>query len=246
MLPLCYFIACMTLQQCQQYRQSIQGLFPKHAQIDVFYWTNEEGVPVGATEDFSMQSILHQTTELKHWNFVSPEAQNWLPWYHYEADQCSGYVKLDSGIIFTNPVLDYPALFEEVAGDTRANHAALANIEPTCSISYYSGLDSAAVLVDLQLMQMLLGLYQSESITLDIKFYKAGDFAKFMSAYLANGEFGVYPIDLTSCSEATTVATLGEPAEGYPFVRLAPSGDMLDVARIQGMLNDAPRALSVF
>jgi hypothetical protein len=246
MLPICYFIACMTLQQCQQYRESIHGLFPAETQIDVFYWTNPEQAPATITEDFSLQTILKDTNELKHWNFVSPEAQNWLPWYHYQKDQCSAFVKLDSGFIFANSVTAYAGLFQKVAADARLNHAALANIEPTCSFAYYSGLDSASVLVDLELIQMLLGAYQSENINADIKFYTSGGFAQFMSQYLADGEFAVYPIDLTFCSTATTLSTVSDLPADYPFVRLAPSGDMMDVARIQGMISDAPRTLSVF
>jgi hypothetical protein len=246
MLPVCYFVACMTLLQCQQYRQSIEGLFPKETSIDVFYWTNPEAAPVDSTLDFSLQTILKETDDLKHWNFVSPEAQNWLPWYHYDSTQCSAFVKLDSGFIFTTPATAYAGLFQKVAADTRIKHAALANLEPSCSIAYYSGLDSAQILVDLSLMQMLLGVYQTQNINADVKFYTSGGFAQFMSTYLADGEFGVNPVDLTSCSTATTLSTISDIPSDYPFLRLAPSGDMMDTARIQGMINGADRSLKLF
>ena len=246
MLPICYFVVCMTLQQCQQYRQSIQGLFPKHTPIDVFFWTNPEGATVGSTEDFSMQTILQDTNALQHWNFVSPESQNWLPWYHYQADECASFVKLDSGFLFANSPISYPELFQTLSDNTRSAGAAMANIEPSCSISYYSGLDSAGVIVDLSLLQTLLGVYQNQQINANVKFYTAGDFARFMTTYLASGDFKIYPVDLTTCSSATTLSTVAEDVGTNFFVRLAPSGDMMDIARIQGLMNDSPRAVSVF
>ena len=241
---LCYFITCMSLQQCQQYRTSILPALPARTNVDVFYWMNHEGVEVGAN-DISLLSILEETSILSHWNYISPEAQSWLPWYRYKiGSECSAYVKLDLGLVLLNRVSNYPSLLSQLVEQAHGKSTALINLEPSCAERPEYGLASASILLNLPLLQQLLDQYQTNTVESGTRFYSSGDFALFIAT---NGQaLNVQSADQTYCAQAETLDQLETVPEPYAFARLKDSSEEAHPLELAGLLKNAGNQQVVF
>ncbi len=220
MLGLCYFVACMTLQQCREYRTSLFPVLPGVPDIDIFYWMNTEDLEP-TSHEFSLTKLIEQ--DAPHWDFVSPEAGNWLPWTKYiQNSQCRGIVRLDNGFVFSDIEVLYSQYFERVAALGVLNGATLLNLESECGQVSQLGVDGANILLDLPTMQGLLDSFFQHTLDNNVHFYTSGAFANFLAPYAITQNYALDEQDLTYCSEVETLSLLTVPVPATKqFVRLA-------------------------
>jgi hypothetical protein len=234
---LCYFVACMTLQDCQQYRQSMLSALPARSSVDAFYWMNHEDATPCAN-DYSLIDLVQNTPELTHWRLLSPEARSWLPIYHYsraDASQCSGYVHLDLGFLL-RPDTNYGKLLNNLVETAHGEAAALVNLEPACSPDSEYSLNSGSLLLDLSALQRLLAGFQKAAVDAGTIQYQPYDFAEYFSTNMWLAGFTVLDSDQTYCAVASTAAALEPLPEKALFVRLSGSAGIEEPIELAGLV----------
>lgn len=223
MIGLCFFVACMTLKQCREYRDTLLPVLPGVTDIDVFYWMNPntDGATADPNHEFSLTKYMEE--EYGQWDFVSPEAGNWLPWTRYiQNNQCRGIVRLDNGFVLSDKETDYTRYFEQVAALGVLNGATLVNLESECGAESELGVDGANILLDLPTMQTLLNQFIQHNVDEQIHFYVNGAFTKWLAPHAITETYALDEHDLTYCAGVETVAELQEPVPATKqFIRLA-------------------------
>lgn len=247
MLGLCFFVACMTLKQCREYRDSLVPVLPGVTDVDIFYWMNIDGLAEDARHEFSLSKIVEE--EIGQWDFVSPEAGNWLPWTKYiQNSQCRGIVRLDNGFVFSDKETDYLQYFERVAALGLANGATLLNLESKCGADSQLGVDGANILLDLPTMQTLIDDFMKLNHDQNIHFYVTGAFSQALAPHAITESYAVDGYDFTYCAEVETLSELTEPVPATKqFVRLArPLNALRDDIQIHATYHATCPQISVF
>lgn len=237
----------MTLQQCREYRDSLLPVLPGITDIDVFYWMNGEGL-APTQHEFSLSKMVEM--DIGQWDFVSPEAGNWLPWSKYiQNGQCRGIVRLDNGFVFRDSETDYLEYFNRVALAGTQEQVTLLNLESECGTESQLGVDGANILLDLPTMQSLIDLFVQHNVQQNIHFYTTGAFSQFLAPYAITQTYALGEHDLTYCSEVETVSEIQEviPAEKQ-FVRLArPLNALRSDIQINGLFHaDGGRLVPIY
>lgn len=230
----CYFLVCLTLNQCNTYEQHVQQFLPG-VKFDKFFWLNPAGLPVNTPQEHSLSALMASESSLQHWGFTNPSAMHWLPYYYYSKqtdNTCKHYVKLDTDLLFAQPSFDYAQILSNVGEQMTSSDAALASFEAACQAE--PSIESGTILSNLPVYMALLAEFQRVTAAANTRLYVTGAFDEFLATPSNRRLLPTLALDMTDCIETSTTVSLAaeEPAttDAYPFLRLAPKFDAIKVA----------------
>lgn len=203
--PLCYFVVCFTLQQCNQFAAEFSVHSPGSS-LDIFYWElgAEHRVPSSA---LSMDQLMDSYPELSRWRKLAPvSAMHWMPYYHYynlqhDSAPCQYYVKFTADVRFAGREPEH-ALYPALRRAEAERSDAVISLEPGCEPSRQMRAFNAVINLH-EVMQMLT-YYQLEAQRQPVPIYPEDHLDTWLQhnpEHLRSAS-----LDLTACSDATTLA----------------------------------------
>lgn len=221
MLGTCFFVVCLTVNQCLNYAGHVDQFLPD-VQLEQFYWRNPNELQL--TEH---QHDLHEIMQsLEHWTFTNPSAMHFLPyyWYSQRGGECSNLIKLDPDLLFAQPAVDYTDLFNKVITNAIDAGVVFSTIERDCETE--SSIESANVVVNVPRYLALLAEFDRVS---ENKFYVDGMFDRFLRSSPVNLQLmPSSSVDLTLCLTDTTVSWTAPTHDSpHAFLRVVLGDDTL-------------------
>lgn len=240
--PICYFVVCFTLQQCNQFAAEF-AVHQPGSSLDIFFW--EQGAERRlSSSSHSLDRLIEGYPELSHWAKLRPAAaMHWLPYYHYynsqhDSEQCQFYVKYTADVRFTGRDPE-ETLYPQLKQAQRDNVDAVISLEAKCSPGHQMTAFNAVI--NLHDVMQMLTYYQLESQRQPLPIYPENHLDNWLQQ---NPEhLRSAGLDLTVCTDESTAGSV----ENLPFYKVLLKSPAVAFAEEEARLAAAEGcSLSVF